>query len=857
MDNLLSRSKGKIFPVNPNRDTVLEKETYPSVKDIFESIDLGVIATPTPTVPDLVEECGEAGIPGLIIITAGFREIGPEGKRREEKIEKIREDYGIRILGPNSLGIINPPEGLNVSFTDQMPESGNEVFLSQSGALASSILDWAISANFGFNAFVSVGNMLDVDFGDLIDYFGRDPDTKSILMYVEAIQDPGKFLSAARGFARAKPILAVKSGKYEGGAKAVASHTGSLAGSDEVYEAAFKRAGITRVDDIEDLFTSSEILAKHSLPEGPRLAIVTNAGGPGAMASDAIIERGGELATLSEETRNELREALPERASIENPVDVTGDAASDEYRTALDCCLKDKKVDGVLCIYAPVGPLSPEDPAKAIAEFKDKTDKPILASWMGGEKVQKGRELLREKGFSVQFAPEQSVKVYMYLYRYGRNLERLLEIPEEFSGERIPPKHHIKAMLERTAREDRTILSEAESKKVLDTYNISSPPIQTASSSDEASMHACNIGFPVALKVFSHDITHKSGVGGVKLNLCSEADVKEAYEEIMENVNEKRPNAEIEGVTVQKMMEDPEVELIMGSKRDPVFGSVLMFGKGGTDVEYYEDTSIGFPPLNQNLAQLLIEDTKIYEKLEEPDSSSEVLKSLQKHLNNLSKLIIDFPEIKELDVNPLSLIDGDFLALDARIVIDKELALGEPEENEHLVIEPYPRKYREEWQMKDERRVTIRPIRPEDEPSIFELWNSFSEDKWQYRFFGSVKEITHEDMVRYTNVDYRRNMTIVGEIEEEDEKRIIGVSGLEVYPEDNSCQFAVVVGDPWKGLGLGKKLLDSIIGVAKDKGLERIWTIPPKESDRMRSLCKELGFDIEEREENFITTLTL
>ncbi len=851
MKNLSKKPEGKIFPVNPNRDSVLDIESYPSVKKISDPVDLGVVATPPKTVPGIVEECGEASIPALIIITAGFGETGGEGKKLAEQIERIRRDYGIRILGPNCLGIINPHEDLNASFTEQMPEPGKEVFLSQSGALASSILDWAISAQFGFRAYVSLGNMLDVDFSDLIDYFGKDPKAGSILMYIESINDSQKFMSAARRSARAKPLLAVKSGRSKEGAKAVASHTGSLSGSDEVYSAAFKRAGIVRVDTIDDLFTTSELLAKENLPEGPNLAIVTNAGGPGAMASDSIVEQGGKLADLSDSTRGTLSEVLPERASLANPVDITGDASKEMYRKSAQACLKDKNVDGLLCIYAPVWTLSSVDAAEAIADLKGSAQKPILASWMGGETVQKGRDVLRDAGIPVQSAPEQSVKNYMYLNRYARKLEGLLEMPEELQIGPSPPKYHLKAMIERTARQGRGVLTEEESKKILHTFGIPSPEIHVAESPEEAARYASEIGFPVVLKIRSHDVTHKKAAGGVVLNLNTESEVKEEFNNIIEKVGENRPMAEIDGVTVQKMIRNKDIELILGSKKDPVFKSILLFGRGGSDVEYIGDTSIGFPPLNQTLAQRLMEDTDVYEQLIDFDSP-ELIRSLEEHLVRLSQLIIEFPEIRELDINPLAKVGDEFMALDASIIIDLDTALSEPKENDHLAIAPYPQKYTEDWRMEDGRSVTIRPIRSEDEPLAFDLFDTFSEETQRYRFFGPMKDITHEEMVRFTNIDYRREVTMIGELEEEGKRKMIGMCRLLINPDESSGEFAPVVGDPWQGLGLGEKLVDSIIGIAKDKDLDSIYVIPRKENERMINLCRKLGFEIEEEDEETV-----
>lgn len=850
MENLVDRSGGEVFPVNPNREEVLGVDVFPSVSEIPDPVDLGVIVTPASTVPGVVEECGESDIPGLIIISAGFSETGSDGEKLEDEIGRIREEYGMRILGPNCLGVINPHEDLNASMADQMPDEGGVTFLSQSGALASSTLDWAISARFGFSSFVSVGNMLDIDFSDLIDYFGRDPRTESILMYIEGIEDARSFMSASRSFARTKPIMAVKSGKHEEGAKAVASHTGSLAGSDEVYDGAFKRAGITRVDTIDDLFTCSETLAKQSTPRGSSLAIVTNAGGPAAMAADAVIDQGGEVASLDEATIKALGEALPAPASLSNPVDVTGGANPEEYKKAVDTCLKDGNVDGVLCIYAPQGQLPPDDAANAIAGLKDKTEKPILACWMGGEKVREGREILRQRGFSVQAAPEKSVKAYMYLNRYARNLERLLETPEELPVDKAPPKYNLKAMIRRIARDDREVLTEAESKKVLQTYGLSSPEIHVAGSPEDAANQAARIGFPVVLKIHSSEITHKARAGGVALNLTSREEVEEAFENVMERVEESNPSVDVNKVTVQKMVHGADLELILGSKRDPIFGSTLMFGRGGSAVEYYEDTAVGFPPLNQTLARRLMEDTNVYNQLKGLENPEEILPSIEESLVELSQLIIDFPEIVELDVNPLAVVGGDFLALDALIRIDKDLALAEPEPMDHLVIEPYPRKYIEQWVLDDGRPVTLRPIRPEDEPLEFGLFDTFSKETWRYRFFGPMKEVSHEDMVRYTNIDYRRGMAIIGVLSEEGEDKMIGVGRLIIDPDRNTGEFAVVVGDPWQGLGLGEKLTDSIIGIAEDKGLDTIWATILKKNFAMINLCKKLGFELEEESED-------
>ena len=849
--NLKDRKGGKTFVVNPNQDEVLNLKSYSNIKEISDPVDLGILAVPAPIVPDVVEQCGDSSIPSLIIISAGFSEVGEEGRKLEQKVKNVWKQYDMRILGPNCLGYINPSKNINASFTDQMPEEGELAFLSQSGALASSTLDWAVSRQFGFSAFVSVGNMLDIDFADLIDYFGRDSLTSSILMYIEAVQNPREFMSASRTIARTKPIMAVKSGRHEEGAEAVASHTGSLAGSDDVYNAAFKRAGITRVDTIEDLFTCSETLAKQNLPDGPNLAIVTNAGGPGAMAADSLIEQGGTLAFISQDTKDKLGETLSEIASKKNPIDVTGDASPQQYRESVEIAMKNDNVDGLLCIYSPLGTLKPEETARSLLGLKDESDKPILPCWMGGSKIEKSSQILRDNGYSVQNAPEQSIKSYMYLYRYSRNLKRLLETPEELSLGLSSSKSEIKEIFREVLDDGRELLTEEESKRVLRNYGIQSPDIKIASSKEECAEIASEIGFPVVLKVHSEDITHKRDAGGVLLNIYSEKEAKRGYEDIIENSKERRPEAEVQGVSVQKMIEDADLEMIIGSKRDPTFGSTLMFGMGGSDVELFDDTSFGLPPLNQTLARHMIEETKIYEYIESSEEySSDFFRKLERNLVRLSQLIVDFPEIKELDINPLSVSGGELLALDGRIVLDREMDSEGSIEKDHLIIEPYPDEYIERWKLDNDEPVLLRPIRPEDEPLELELFKTFSKETWENRFFGPMREVGHQDMVRYTNIDYRREMAIIGVKEESDEEKMIGVGRLVIDPDGQNGEFAVVVGDPWQNLGLGRKLIKKLIEVGDDKDLDTIYGTIRSENEGMINLCGEIGFEIGERKKD-------
>ena len=853
MKNILSGYEGQVYPVNPNRETVMDIESFDKVSDIPEPVDVAVIATPAPTVPGIIEECGEVGIEAAIIISAGFGESGEEGRKLEKQLEEKRKQTNMRILGPNCLGIIRPGSNINLSFLRKEPAEGGVAFISQSGAMGSAILDWSTEAHVGFSSFVSVGNMTDIDFGDLIDYFGQDPKTDSIIMYMETVSDAKKFMSAARGFARTKPIMVIKSGKYSKSAEAVASHTGSLAGEDTVYNAAFKRAGVTRVENVDDLFSCSEILAKQQLPEGPNLAVITNAGGPGIMATDAILDWDGTMASLSEETVDKLREALPEAASTGNPVDVLGDADAERYGKAGEICLQDDNVNGLLIIYTPQGGASGEEAAGAVADLSEETDKPIITSFIGGSEVNKGRQVLRQHNVPTRPTPEQAVSAYMYLHRYARNLELLYETPEELPVDNVPPRHHLKALVKKVARQGREVLTEFEAKKFLDTYGIPVSNTKIAESARHAADIAYEMGFPVVLKIHSPDVTHKSDVGGVKLNLRSKEEVHEAFKEIMESARQHRPSAELTGVSVQKMVDDVDYELILGSKQDSLFGSVIMFGRGGTGVELYQDTVAGFPPLNQVLAHRMMEETKVYQLLKGYRGNPPAdIRELEKHLVRFSQLIIDFPEITEIDINPLAVIDGDFLSLDARIIIDPEKVSKDEDPHSHLAIEPYPRQYVEDWKLEDGREVALRPIRPEDEPLEFELFDAFSEETWRQRFFGPRHEVTHEDMTRYTNIDYRREMAIIGLLEENGEEKMVGVGRLIMDPGRDSGEYAVVVGDPWQGLGLGEKLTDSIIGVAEDKNLSSIYATVLKDNHRMINLCRKMGFEEKERDSDTV-----
>lgn len=855
---ILGKSERKIHFVNPRRESTMGEKCYPSVGDVPEQVDLAIVATPAETVPQIVEDCGQAGVAAMVIISAGFREAGESGRKIEEEIAATRAKYGMRILGPNCLGIIRPHANLNATFLRRNPEPGRIAFISQSGALGSAILDWAASSHIGFSMFGSVGSMLDVDFGDLIDFLGEDPSTRSIIIYMESVGNARKFMRAARGFARNKPIIVIKPGKYAESARAALSHTGAMAGSYEVYGAAFRRAGIVRVDEILDLFNCASVLDSRFLPAGPRIAIVTNAGGPGVIAADAVMEHGGELAQLSEATIADLDSSLPGYWSHANPVDVLGDADVDRFAKAVNACLSDPGVDGIVVVYTPQGAAAPAELAESVVAVAEERIKPILTVWMGEDEVRAARQAFYSKNIPTYGSPEAAIKTYMYMYKYKRNLDLLYETPEELSVGLSPPSSHLKLLAKRALEEGRTLLTEDKADKFLDAYGIPRARGVLCANVEQAVSAAASIGYPVVLKIVSPDVIHKVDVGGVITGVSSEGELREAFSKLVDDVRERSPEAQIEGVYVQRMITDVTYELVLGSKKDGDFGSVILFGAGGISVEVFGDFSIGLPPLNQTLARRLMEDTKIWKVLKsglrnKPPAN---LRLLEEIVVKFSNLIVDFPEITEIDINPLAVSGEGIYALDSRIVLDpQDLDFEDP--YRHLVIMPYPVKYITPWRLKDGTDVLLRPIRPEDEPLEAELIGGLSDETSRFRFFQVIRTITHEMLVRYCNIDYDREMAIIAEYTRRGKKRNIGVGRLIIEPGEKRAEFAVVVADEFQGKGLGTKLVDMLIGIGVDKGLESVYGIVLPDNKKMMDLCRALGFDIKYGHEEVVVELRL
>ena len=837
-----------VHAVNPNRSSILGRPAYRNVGDIPGGADLTVITTPAPTVPGLIRECAEAGVRGAIVISAGFRETGPEGRKLEQQILEEAREGDMRIIGPNCLGVMSPLAGLNATFAGSMAARGSVAFLSQSGALCTAMLDWSERELVGFSSFMSLGSMVDVGWGDLITYLGDDPNTKSIVLYMETIGDARSFLSAAREVSLQKPIIVIKAGRTAQAAQAAASHTGSLAGSDEVLDAAFKRVGVLRVNNISDIFYMVETLAKQPRPAGPRLTIMTNAGGPGVLATDSLIANGGQLAEIPPSIVSELNELLPVHWSHGNPVDVLGDADATRYARALEIVSKNPESDGLLVIMTPQGMTSPTSIAENLRQYATTTGKPILASWMGGPMVAEGVRLLTRAGIPMFPYPDTAAKAFTYLHQYSEHLRSLYETPSLTSDEHsTDQKFAADQIIDQVRRSGRTILDEAESKKILSLYGI--PTVQTvvALTESQAVDAAAHIGYPVVLKLYSKTVTHKTDVGGVKLNLRDERAVREAFQSIQESVTQHGSASDFGGVTVQPMVSFKDgYELILGSSTDSQFGPVLLFGSGGQLVEVFKDRALGLPPLNTTLARRMMEQTKIWKALKGVRGRAPVnTDALEELMVRFSRLVVEQPWIKEIDINPLLASPSGFLALDARLIVYDQ---GVQEADlPKLAIRPYPVQYVKSWLTKDNIVVTIRPIRPEDEHRMVNFHERLSERTVYQRYFHHMKleqRTSHERLARICFVDYDRQMVLVAERTNPDngQREIVGVARLVKMLNPGEAEFAVVVADDFQNKGLGSELTRTMVQIAREEKLTNVTAEVLAENANMVSVCRRLGF---------------
>lgn len=843
-NNLFSAGfKGPVMPVNPKHKKIAGRKVFPDVAGLPEPVDLGVICTPAAAVPGIVGALGRLGARAALVITAGFGERQEaRGLELQDELKNAAKSGELRVVGPNCLGILVPGINLNASFTHKAPANGTLAFVAQSGAIVTSVLDWADARGIGFSHLVSLGDIVDVDFGDMLDYLANDAATHAILLYIETIKDARKFMSAARSAARTKPVIVVKTGRYAEGARAVASHTGALAGSDAVYDAAFERAGVLRVYSLEELFDAVETLALAKPPKGDRLAILTNGGGIGVLATDALIEQGGRLARLSDETIDALGQVLPPTWSHANPIDIIGDATGSRYADALAVLKKDRGMDGILALHCPTAVTSAEEAAKAVVDAVSGQWGPLLlTSWVGDSAVNQARRLFAERRIPTYDTPEQAVRAFMYLVRYRRSQELLTETPPSIPKDFSPDGEKVKKIVAGVLDNGRSWLTEYEAKQVLSAYGIPVVATQRAESPEEAAEQAAEIGGPVALKILSSDITHKSDVGGVALDVVGPAAVLETAKIMTERLDRSHPEARQLGFTVQPMMRRPGAyELIIGMSVDPQFGPVILAGQGGTVVEVVDDKALGLPPLNMRLANELLSRTRIHRQLKGFRGQPAVnLEAIALTLVRLSQLIIDVPEICELDVNPLLADPFGVMSLDARMRIQRADKSGA----DRLSIRPYPKELEEVVPLGDGRILLLRPILPEDEPSLQNAFAKLTPEEVRLRFFVAMRTLDHVIAARFTQIDYDREMAfILTEPGIAGRTDIYGVVRIIADPDNERAEYAIIVRHDMTGMGLGVLLMRRILDYAKRRGIREVFGEVLQENRTMLKLCDVLGF---------------
>jgi acetyltransferase len=844
LQNLLAGGfKGQIFPVNPKYATVTGVRAFSRVGDLPGAPDLAVICTPPSTVPGLISELGATGTKAAVVLTAGLGlERDRQGRTLHQGMLDAAKPHLLRILGPNCVGLLVPGIGLNASFahTDALP--GNLAFVSQSGALVTAVLDWTKSRGIGFSHFVSVGDRADVDFADLIDYLGSDPGTRAILLYIESIKTPRKFMSAARAAARNKPIIVVKAGRAPEGAKAAASHTGALAGADDVFDAAIRRAGMLRVDTLLDLFAAVETLFHRQRVSGDRLAIMTNGGGAGVMAADYAALGGAKLAELSQATLDRLNGFLPPTWSHANPVDIIGDAPAERYVETLKALVEGPHTDAVLFMHAPSAIVPSEAIAAACAPVAKTAARPVLSCWLGDKTVAGARRIFHDAGIADYGTPEEAVEAFIQLATYRRNQELLMEAPTSVPAEFTPDVETVRRLVAEVIASGRDLLTEPEAKTVLAAYGIPVVQTRTASSPAEAATAAESLGFPVALKILSPDISHKSDVGGVVLNLETGEELRSVADAMLRRVSRLRPDARIHGFTVQQMVRRLDAhELIAGATTDPLFGPVLLFGHGGTAVEVIGDRAVALPPLNQPLARALVARTRVAKLLagyrSRPRADHE---ALYLTLVKVSQLVTDIPELMELDINPLLADDKGVLALDARVRVAPAV-VGGPE---RLAIRPYPRELEEQipW---NGRSVLLRPIRPEDEAQHLRFIESLTPEDVRLRVLHSKREISRSELARLTQIDFEREMAFIATATSAGgAPETLGVVRAVADPDNLQADVGIIVRSDLKGMGLGRVLLDKMIRYGRGRGTRELVGDVLRTNSPMLALAKGRGFEI-------------
>ena len=835
--------RGRLFAVNPKHEAVLGVPCYKSVEDVPHRLDLAVIAVRADRVLSIVESCGRAGVKAIIIMSAGFSETGPRGALLERHVVEAARRYRIRLLGPNCLGIMRPVLGLNATFAHVSAIKGTIGLISQSGALCTSILDWAEPNNIGFSAVVSLGSSSDIDFGEVLEYMISDPRTESIIMYVEGIRDARRFMSALRGAARVKPVLLIKVGRHPDVSRAIRSHSGSMSGNDAVFDAALRRAGVIRLYNMGQLFAAANALFSHFRPRGNRLAIVTNGGGPGIMAADRAADLGIPLSEFSEGTMEKLNAALPPGWSHGNPVDILGDADVERYRKTVQAVLEGPNVDGVLVMLTPQANTNPTAVAQAVVELEKNADKPVVTCWMGEELVRDGRKAFEAAGIPTFRTPEPAVELFSHISAYYRNQKLLMQTPASLSHLNPPSVESARLVIETALAERRKVLNEMESKALLAAFRIPIAQTVIARSATEAMVLAEEIGLPVVMKIDSPSIIHKADSGGVRLNLGSLAAVRTAYQEILEEVRKNKPSAAINGVAIEPMiLKRNGRELAVGVKRDAVFGPVITFGEGGNRVVANQDVEVALPPLNNYLVRDLIRSSRMSTLLGEFRAMPPVdMEALEFVLLRVSEMICELPWITELEINPLIVDENGAVAVDARVTVEN--ISPSVDRYAHMAIHPYPSQLITKWHY-EALEITIRPIKPEDADLEVEFVRKLSAETKYYRFMNTMRELPPAMVARLTQIDYDREMAFLATFDDNGKEVEIGVCRYAVNPDGESCEFAVVVADDWQHRGLARKLMGVLIETARNKGIMYMNGVFLANNERMLKFVQGLGFQL-------------
>ncbi len=858
--NLLDAGfRGPVYPINPKYKELQGRRCYASILEIKDHIDLAVITTPATTVPEIIHECGEHGVRAAIVISAGFGEGRAEGAYLQNHLLQEASRYEMRIMGPNCLGLIRPKENLNATFSKNMAQPGPLALVSQSGALCTAILDWAEPRNIGFSTVVSLGSASDIEFGDVLDYLALDPATQSILLYIEGIRNARRFMSGLRAAARLKPVVVVKVGRHNEGSRAVISHTGALVGSDDVFDAALRRAGVVRAMTIEQLFSAANLLATHNRVKGNRLAIVTNGGGPGVMATDRAIDLGLTIAEFEESTVTKLNSQLPEHWSHSNPVDILGDASEKRFQLAVESCLQDKNVDGVAVLLTPQAMTEPTLAAKAVIDAGQNRNKPLLTCWMGESQVEEAWDLFSQHKIPTFPSPEASIEAFSYLANYHRNQLLLLQVPGPLAKRSVPDVEGAQMIIDGALSEHRTILNGMESKALLHAFKVPVSTAIEAHSANEALVAAESLGFPVVLKIHAPALSHKSDVGGVRLNIGDAHTVRSTYSTMINSIQEKYPDNEIRGVTIEKMYQNANGrELIIGVIRDPVFGPVISFGSGGTDVEVQRDRAVALPPLNAFIAKNLINSTRVASLLGDFRNLPAInMQTLVQVLLRVSEIVCEIPRIQELDINPIMADEKGVIALDARIVIDPHITPLKP--YDHMAIHPYPTHLQSSWHLADGTEITIRPIRPEDAEIEEAFVRDLSPKAKYFRFMQALQELTPEMLIRFTQIDYDREMAFIAVVNNKGKELEVGVSRYSTNPDGESCEFALVVDDEWQHKGIGSRLMTTLIATAKSRGFRTMEGEILADNRDMLNLVEHLGFSksVSEADPHIVTAVKL